>query len=437
MGVRSQPAEELATITERLLSDGSTHGEQRQAAHEFLALTRKLAWPAVAADAADAETSLPSGQALSPESAAHCAADTVRTRTWMRGLAAAVAKAEERFPGERLHVLYAGCGPLAALALAVIGSRPGSKLRVTLVDIHPFSIAASKRLIRALGWEDRIDLWIQGDATELSFRPETRFHVVVVEVMQRALDREGQVAVTLALTPWLVPGGILVPERIRVSLEATEGRAGFDPADAGTPATPPRLRHLATLFELTRDTRSPPPPEVVVVPGDVVGGGTHAVLATEIAVFGEEILRAGDSGLTCLKPLLSLGTLVAGERLACRYRMGRDPGFTCTPLDRPEGWDLPLRRGILERSAAEEARLPPAPAEILGQVALARFWDRARRARAGGLGWSEDELAQDAQALAGLGLSLEAAMAYTFQARPCAEAFGAWVREIRGERRPG
>src|SRR5262249_38287209 len=79
---------------------------------------------------------LPAGPAISPLDAGRCLLDPRRTAIFLRGLHAAVQEAKRRFPGEVIHVLYAGCGPFAPLCLPLLPLLAGQAVRFTLIDVH-------------------------------------------------------------------------------------------------------------------------------------------------------------------------------------------------------------------------------------------------------------------------------------------------------------
>jgi predicted GNAT superfamily acetyltransferase len=53
----------------------------------------------------------------------------------------------------------------------------------------------------------------------------------------------------------------------------------------------------------------------------------HAMLCTEVTVYGDEVLGDYDSGVSYPEWLRELGPLDGGEELDVRYRVGPEPGF--------------------------------------------------------------------------------------------------------------
>jgi hypothetical protein len=202
----------------RLLDERTSYGELKGAAEE---LYRRLA-DAVELDVAAVgpdriETGTGAGRAISPVEAAQCVLDFGRTAVFLRGVLAALHAARRRFPGT-LEVVYAGTGPFATLLLPLLPRLAPPGLRVTFVDVHARSTAAVRSLVDALGVSHRVAGVVTADAA--AYRHGSPIHVAIAETMQRALENEPQVAVSRSLAAQLAPGGILVPERISVHLDA-------------------------------------------------------------------------------------------------------------------------------------------------------------------------------------------------------------------------
>ena len=243
-------------------------------------------------------TQLASGIALSPLDAATCMKDSIRTAAYLRGVRDAIGLARQRFPDTRIEVVYAGTGPFAPLAIPLMTLFAPREVAFTLIDIHEASVASVRKLVARFGFESRI---VCGDATD--YVHEAPIHVAIIEAMQRNLSREPQVAITRHLARQLAPGGVLVPERIRVDFFADDVR-------------------LATVMELSLETADQDPDVTV----DVTRG-RRAILATHITVFGLHEIRPGESGLTTPEVIGALSPLNAGQRIRFRYAMGRSPGL--------------------------------------------------------------------------------------------------------------
>jgi hypothetical protein len=164
----------------------------------------------------DEETFLDGGVAISPHLAARCLFDPLRTVQFLRGIHAGIHKAMRRFPGEPVHLLYAGCGPYATLVLPLTTQFSPEQIQLTLIDIHQDSIEGVKRLVKVLDVADYVVACRQADAITYRHPDSVPLHVVVCETMQAGLAQEPQVAIMLNLLPQLEGHGIFIPENIVV-----------------------------------------------------------------------------------------------------------------------------------------------------------------------------------------------------------------------------
>jgi hypothetical protein len=305
----------LRGILDSLLDERSSREALNEAAAELYDLFSAIS----AVSCSDsAGTALPSGTALSPSAAATCTRDGMRTAIFARGLRDAIAEARRRFRGERIEVLYAGTGPFAALAVPLMTVFSPSEVRFTLIDCHEESLRSVRTVLRHFGFGKFVRAVLAADASV--YRLDTRIHVIVAEMMQRALGVEPQVEVFRNLASQLRTKGILVPERVTVDLVLGNPQLATMSAFAGrvaelsdaTLATPPDHRNRIDFRTLTL-TDIPP--------------SVSAMYATTIRTFGRHVLREFDSGLTHPEVVWDLSNLREGERVAFWYELGSRPGI--------------------------------------------------------------------------------------------------------------
>lgn len=272
---------------------------------------------------------LPSGKALAPIWAAHCIQDFLRTRVFLRGVLQAIEACRQRFPHTPLQVLYAGTGPFAALALPLFPLLDPEKVRFTFLEISPQSIACLEKVLTAFAFEPWVSEIICADAT--TYQAAEAPHMVIMEMMQAGLRREPQVAACLHLAPQMVPGGCMIPQRIRIQAGLIHPQRDLERIMGATAASEPVLHELGSVFELSEYTALPATgvfPEVYLeFPEDQAPGFSQLALLTKIQVYQDETLRYWDSGLT--QPLLlhMNASELQGQTLGFQYQLGPDPGF--------------------------------------------------------------------------------------------------------------
>jgi hypothetical protein len=290
---------------------------------------------------------LDSGVALAPRDAARSVVDFMRTARILQGLETAIAAAGRTF-GTPVEVLYAGCGPFAPMCLPLAARLGPGAARFTLLDIHARSVDLARRAVGALGLEESVRGFVHADATEWRHAGPEPIHVLVVEALERALEKEPQVRIVANLAPQLAPGGLMVPERIRVrACLADLGREVVSMVEA--PAERRRLE-LGTVFELNADTaralgRSGSIPDIrLAVPDLGPDDPRDLVLATTLVVFGDVVLGEYESGITYPAFQQRAGRMRSRTTVEVRYQHGPDPRFACRaePGDvRPAGQDQP------------------------------------------------------------------------------------------------
>lgn len=313
-------------------------GPLRQVAHDLHSLLSQVAgikddYDSPMDPADTAPVMLPSGKAIDPVSAARCLLDFARTSKFLRGIHEALLAARQRISSRPVEVLYAGCGPLAPLAVPLMTRFAADEVRFTLLDVHQRSLDAARRIVGTFGFGAHVREYVCADAAAYRHPQASPPDIVIAETMQRALAKEPQVAVTLNLAPQLAAGGIFIPERIIVDACLFNPAAPFQTAmDTAEPAP---LEHertvLATLIKL--DLESVPrllkegiPAVRARLPAQTQPPW-RLMLRTRVTVFGSHGLDENDSGITLPHIGRELDLLQPTDEVEFRYRLGKLPGF--------------------------------------------------------------------------------------------------------------
>jgi hypothetical protein len=255
-------------------------------------------------------TILPNGKAISPKDAARCALDIARTSKFLRGIYWAIVKLIDRFPGERIDILYAGCGPFATLAAPIATQFSADRVQFTLLDIHRQSLEAAAQIFAACGLREHVRDYVQADAA--SYVHPSPPHLVITETMQRALEREPQAAITFNLARQLRHGGIFIPEKVSVDAYLHDSQTV-------------RI-HLGRVIELTAESAAAPTVRLSIP--STADESLGLMLLTTMNIFESSALAEYESGLT--HPLILHDFSWAGrqDHIEFVYSLGREPRFT-------------------------------------------------------------------------------------------------------------
>lgn len=162
----------------------------------------------------DMQTS--SGMAISVNEAARCLLDYRRTGQFFRGLHTAICEAKQLFPGETIHVLYAGCGPYAPFLTLVAPQFSPGEVVFSLIEINGKSLDIAQHLVKEFGLQEYLLETYLADATLFKVPNAKDYHILFTETMDTALEREPMVPILLNLLPQLRSDVLMVPRNVTV-----------------------------------------------------------------------------------------------------------------------------------------------------------------------------------------------------------------------------
>lgn len=336
----------LKQTTDEILSPDTVGNDLERSVDRLYSLFSELAGLDRDSDRQDdqAATLLDHGLAISPSQAAGCMLDSVRTAQFLRATHAALVEARERFPGQALEVLYAGCGPYAPLAIPLTTRFTADEIQFTLLDVHQRSLDAARLIFKSLDLGAFVRDYQQCDASSYRHPAQRALHLVVTETMQAALLCEPQVSIVMNLAPQLCDGGILIPERVAIDACLWDLEYKPSPISHGNEGLLPEMTriHLGRVAEVTLETcrnlskkLGANSSEEHFVPAGSVETPQNATenfyltLLTTITVFGQFTLSESESLLTYPIVMHDLGKIRGGMKIELYYQLGAKPGFKC------------------------------------------------------------------------------------------------------------
>ncbi|ADK16084.1 hypothetical protein WX45_03670 [Clostridium ljungdahlii DSM 13528] len=326
--------EELKRITGLLLKKEDNYGEIKKAADDLYHLFVTVSGLEEDDKACREDYYLPKGKAIGTVWAGMCIKEFMRTKKFVRGVFLGMKCAKEKFPNRKINILYAGTGPFATLMLPLTTIFSSSEVGFTLLEINLRSVENLKKVIKTFKVEEYVEKIVQCDAAEYKVDRDKPIHMIVTETMQRALQKEPQVAITLNLVPQMEPDGILIPENVVIQAGLLDTKRDMDRMMGVEGADKDYCYHLNEIFQLNKSTARMEMQgkyffeEVEVeIPSDADKRYKNLNLFTNIQVFEEERLSYLQCSLTLPLKIMNIGNGDNVKKVNFQYVINEIPGF--------------------------------------------------------------------------------------------------------------
>ena len=285
--------------------------------------------------------SSPSGQVVSASYAASTLMDPIRTALFFRGLLDAIERIKEKFPDQTPHIFYPGPGPHAPYLAFTAALFSPEEVRFTLLEILPESVEAVKKTILGLGLQDYVENLLMGDAGVYKKEDSVKdIHILIFEVMQKALTREAQVSILRNLVPQIHPEGLVIPHRVELEGVLMNASAELSSPRPGRVLEKKRIP-LGRLFtldaeyfrELYRELGAEKYATLRIFPGrqvqvpDDIGLADQLVVQTRIFTAPDLEIKENDSGLTMPHFEFNMGMTRPGQKIQANYQISQEPGL--------------------------------------------------------------------------------------------------------------
>ncbi len=316
----------LPQLSADILAPGDFHERLAPAITQYSKLLFTATGILANEPAANEHVMTPYGKAICTLWAGLCTGQLLRTQRFCRGLKKAVADKLTQDPGRAVHVVYAGTGPFATLALPVMTQFEPTQLQFTLLEINDQSYSIVKGLLAGLGLEKYVRRTELCDATQWQ-APDEPVDIVISETMNKALIKEPQVYIMLNMAKQLPATVTYIPAEIKVNIAHVRNYHN-------APVTLAPLCNFDRQCYLEIVQRSAGKPDWVFEPvtyNYTPVADQTLVYATDITVYGDEMLGYNESSLNFTHKIQ--GPLPQHPALLqFKYGLNPLPGFVCTVL---------------------------------------------------------------------------------------------------------
>lgn len=293
-------------------------------------------------------TETPQGIAFYPELAASCTLDSIRTAKYLRAAKKAILDLQKKFPGERIHILYAGTGPYAPLAIPLCTVFSPGEIKISFIDIHQESTNSVRKIIDELGFQECTGNIFTEDATRHSHSQEDPFHMIISENLQKALFQEPQIAILLNLYPQMKTGGVMIPQNHILDAWLSDGAKIHEIVVTESLASLDDRYHqrMGTVFEFSEETIQ----DLVIqknreeyqkinrIRGNTIEmeklphSNTILSIITSLHLYDDIFLGYNESGLTSIEIMEQRLPMDSGKKFAFSYLLGYEPRITMDVL---------------------------------------------------------------------------------------------------------
>jgi len=309
---------QLLSVSRDILLEGDFHNALAPAITKYHQLLCEMVGVDPDGEQDRAHIATETGNAIGTFWAANCVKEIFRTQRFVKGLAQAIKDVQGK--GKKtVHVLYAGTGPFATLALPIMLVSQPTEVQFTLLEINKNSYEKLHNLLQKLDLLPYVKSLELVDATNYTLK-NNEVDIVLSETMNLALFREPQVSIMMNLGQQLKDRALYLPQQINVTLCKEASGAGLIPLKPLIQFNQSLIVELLKRAEIGQEMFEKIDVEVDLAPGDKL------CYLTEIQIYKEMKLGLNDSSLTMLKlvkPALPVGT----NCLNIQYQIGKIPGF--------------------------------------------------------------------------------------------------------------
>jgi len=260
------------------------------------------------------------GRAIGIFKAAFCINEPVRVQRFCRGLYKAVSDRLKQNLARPVHVVYAGTGPFAALAIPVMMQFSPSQLQFTLLEINSVSYSIVQKVLKDLELETYVKCFELCNAITWKV-PDEDIDIVISETMNYALLKEPQINIMLNMVSQLGDKVTYIPQNISVLLAFDRGRDSLTPVgdlynfniETYQKIIAQSAGQSKWLFDTTTLNYQP-----------LTGG--RPVYTTSVTVYNEDKLTGDDCSLNLRQPVRPK-LPDKPSVLQFTYQDGESPGF--------------------------------------------------------------------------------------------------------------